>query len=63
MTQDEARALSGRLVRLRLKAAYGGDEVSGAAADGLVLVISPSDGSESRFTFNYQQVGEILDAV
>lgn len=33
------------------------------AADGLVLVISPSDGSESRFTFNYQQVGEILDAV
>ncbi|MGH7860881.1 MAG: hypothetical protein ACREOS_01450 [Candidatus Dormibacteraceae bacterium] len=69
MTQDEARALAGRLVHLRLKAAYGGDEVAGRvvgameADDGLVLVIAPSDGSETRFTFNYQQVGEILDAV
>ncbi|HVB77244.1 MAG TPA: hypothetical protein VNI34_05515 [Candidatus Nitrosotalea sp.] len=66
MNQDQARELKGHVVRLRLKAAYGAEEVSGRvvgaleSADGLVLVLAPSPDSDRRLSFNYQQVGEVL---
>ena len=62
MTDDEARSLQGKAVRLTLKEPFGSDPVGGKvvgtleALDGLVVVVEPTDSPGSRQSFNYQMI-------
>jgi hypothetical protein len=61
-TADEARALTGQRVLLRLVPEAGGETVEGRlagtleAADGLVVVIEREGSPERRFSCNYQHI-------
>jgi hypothetical protein len=64
-TADEIRALHGSNVAIRLAPQAGGEAVEGRlvgtldAADGLVVVVEPSDRPGARLTYNYQHIDAI----